>query len=196
MYIIPALITGLLLLGRGSSGFAKDLLGSFLVAVALSVQEGELLPLLDAFRKGSAEVLSNEAVQYSHTNVHSRLSSFGLGLWTYLHRSHDLWLLAGVTSLVARFRTYESWYDGLLVGVPMIALLRIPKFGGSPKADDWVAGVLFASTLLTLMAPGGLYLFPRPWNQVYVAGQTLVWVAVLVFLPVQARGTGAQPLWD
>ena len=246
VYILSALITGLLLLG-GVSGFTRDLFGAFLVIVALvkpsvsapflwmvlfvpgrlrpagltalgyagltaltlSFQEGGLLPTLHAFMKGTAEELSSAAVKYSHANVHSWLSALGLGewvpvaslvlfvglgAWTCLHRSGDLWLLAGVASLVARFWTYHGWYDDLLVVVPMITLFRITKSDGSLKADHGVAGVLFAVTLLTLMAPGGLYLFPRPWNQLYVAVQTLVWMAVLAFLLVQARRTQSRRL--
>ena len=177
-----------------------------ITALAISFQESDPLSLLESFRKGTVEMLSSEvAVKYSHTNVHSWLSFLGLsqgitaasltrfaglGVWTYVYRRCDVWLLAGVAALVARFWTYHGWYDDLLVVLPLISLFRIAKSGGSRKAGDRVVGVLFAITLLTLMAPGGLYLFPRPWNQVYVAGQTVVWVAVLVFLLVQAhRGT-------
>jgi hypothetical protein len=241
VHIMPGLITGLLLLCRGSSGLAKDMLGSFLVAVALvkpsvtapflwlvlfvpgrlrpalltacgyvgitalaiSFQESDLLSLIGAFSMGTERMLvSAEALKYSHTNLQSWLPPLGLGewipatslalfgglgVWTFLHRRCDVWLLTGVAALVARFWIFHGWYDDLLVVLPLITLFRDAKSGGSRKADPWVAGVLFAATLLTLMAPGGLYLFPRPWNQVYVAGQTVVWLAVLVFLLVQAR---------
>ena len=246
VYIMPVLITGLLLLCLGSSGLWKDILGSFLVAVALvkpsvtapflwivlfvpgrlrpalltacgyvgitalaiSFQESDLLSLIDGFRKGTVQMLSGEAVvKYSHTNVHSWLSSLGLskwipaaslalfaglGVWTYMHRRCDVWLLAGVTALVARFWTFHGWYDDLLVVLPMISLFRIAKSYGSDPSDDPAAGALFAVTLLTLMAPGGLYLLPRPWNLVYVAGQTCVWGAVLAFLLVHARAAAIR----
>jgi hypothetical protein len=247
VYIMPMLITGLLLLCRGSPGLAKDLIGSFLVAVALvkpsvaapflwmvlfapgrlrpallagffylgltalalPFQEGDLPALVDGFRKGTVYILSGDtALKYSNTNVHSWLSFFGLaewipvlsmtlfvglGVWVYLHRRCDVWLLAGVAALVARFWTFHGWYDDLLVVVPLISLFRLAKSGGSQRGDNWAAGTLFGVTLLTLMAPGGLYLFPPPWNQLYVTGQTVVWVAGLVFLLVQARNMRASP---
>lgn len=74
----------------------------------------------------------------------------------------------------------------------MISLFRIAKSYRSGLSDDPAAGALLAVTLLTLMAPGGLYLFPRPWNLVYVAGQTCVWGAVLAFLLVHARAAAIR----
>lgn len=109
-----------------------------------------------------------------------------LGLWTYLHRQANLWLLLGVTALVARLWTYHRWYDDLLILLPMVALFRIAK---SEAADgsDILAGVLLAITVLAMIAPGGLYLFPSPWNTIYMTGQVVVWFAVLFFLVDRAR---------
>ena len=179
-------------------------------AVAVSFQEGDLPALVEGFRKGTQHMLSSAtALKYSHTNVQSWLAALGLsewipaaslalfgglGAWTFAHRRKDLWLLAGVAALTARFWTYHGWYDDLLVVLPMIALFRIIKSGGPAGKARGKAGVLFAVTLLSLMAPGGLYLFPRPWNTVYVAGQTCVWVCLLVFLLAAARrGSGTPP---
>jgi hypothetical protein len=241
VYILPALISGLLLLCRNSSRPRNDLVGSFFVAaalvkpsvtapflwivlfvpgrprpalltgfgymgitaLALFFQGGDPWSLIEGFRKGVEQMLSNaDALSYSHNNVQIWLACFGLGewiptaslvlfaglgVWTYLYRRCDVWNLAAVAALVARFWTFHGWYDDLLVVVPLIALFRIAKSFGSQEGKDRLAGVLFAVTLLTLMAPGGLYLFPRPWNQVYVAGQAVVWVAVLIFLLMHAR---------
>lgn len=110
-----------------------------------------------------------------------------LGLWIYRHRHADLWLLLGVTALVARFWTYHRWYDDLLILLPMVALIRIAKEGPSADGGDVMAGVLFVTTLLATLAPGGLYLFPPPWNTLYVGGQVIVWLAVLIFLLDRAR---------
>jgi hypothetical protein len=32
------------------------------------------------------------------------------------------------------------------------------------------------------LAPGGLYLLPAPWNQLYVVAQVVLWLAACVFL--------------
>jgi len=36
--------------------------------------------------------------------------------------------------------------------------------------------------MLSLLAPGGLYLLRQPWSSAYVATQTLLWLTVLVVL--------------
>jgi hypothetical protein len=64
----------------------------------------------------------------------------------------------------------------------MVALFRIAKQGSSAEGGNVVAGVLLAITMLTTLAPGGLYLFPPPWNTLYLAGQVFVWIVVLIFL--------------
>jgi hypothetical protein len=109
-----------------------------------------------------------------------------LGLWTYLHRNVDFWLLLGVTALVARLWTYHRWYDDLLILLPMVALFRIAKTGAA-DGSDILAGVLLVITVLAMLAPGGLYLFPSPWNTIYMTGQVIVWFAVLFFLVDRAR---------
>jgi hypothetical protein len=38
-----------------------------------------------------------------------------------------------------------------------------------------------------MLAPGGLFLFPPPWNMRYVAAQIVIWILGLIFLVAQAR---------
>jgi hypothetical protein len=174
-----------------------------ITAVAISFQDSDLVTLMAGFRDSALHMLSHPLAQkYGHSNVHRWLTSAGLsdwvpavsmslfgglGVWTFVHRRCDVWLLAGVAALVARFWTYHGWYDDLLILLPMISLFRIAKSPEAGKAEGPVAGALFAITLLTLMAPGGLYLLPGPWDQFYVAVQTVVWCGVLVFLLARAR---------
>lgn len=110
-----------------------------------------------------------------------------LGFWVYRYRRADIWILMGVTALVARFWTYHMWYDDLLILLPMVALFRIATQRAPVAAVDRLAGPLLAITVLTTLAPGGLYLLPMPWNELYVALQTITWVAVLIFLLNYAR---------
>jgi len=113
--------------------------------------------------------------------VVSLLILIGLGVWIYRHRQKDIWLLLGVTALVTRFWTYHRWYDDLLILLPMIALFRVTKQAPGTK-DGITASVILAITLLFMLAPGGLYLFPPPWNMLYVVGQIIVWFVGLTFL--------------
>ncbi|HEY7535363.1 MAG TPA: glycosyltransferase family 87 protein [Thermodesulfobacteriota bacterium] len=107
--------------------------------------------------------------------------------WTYKYRHEDIWLLMGVAALVARFWTYHRWYDDLLILLPMMALFRIAKMGAYANGRDVIAGVLLAITLLLTLAPGGLYLFPKPLNSLYAICQSIVWIIALVFLLYYAR---------
>jgi hypothetical protein len=174
-----------------------------LTLFAASFQEPELLTLLHGWLTAASAVVTGTG----QVHLHIWLASLGLeewifpagilvlaalGFWTYRHRHRDLWLLLGVTAFVARFWTYHGWYDDLLILLPMIALFRIAKQGSSADGSDVVAGVLLVITLLTTLAPGGLYLFPSPWNTLYVAGQAFVWIVVLIFLLDQAR---REKLW-
>ena len=135
-------------------------------------------------------------------NLHTLLTSFGfkawttpasvcvllmLGGWTYVYRRVDVWVLAGVTAIIARFWTYHRWFDDLLIVIPMLAVFRRAKHRPLAPGYDLIAGVLFALAVVAMLAPGGLYLFPPPWNDWYVMGQVLIWLSMLLFLLDQAR---------
>jgi hypothetical protein len=87
-----------------------------------------------------------------------------------------------VTAYVARFWAYHRWYDDALILLPMVTLFRIAKQGPTDFGGDIVAGFLLGITLLAVLAPGGLFLFPPPWDMWYVTAQISVWFAGLAFL--------------
>lgn len=159
---------------------------------AASFQDVGLPALLQEWLAG----VSGLAAWGGYANLHSLLSALGLdswslpvsffilvvlGGWIYYNRQKDIWLLLGVTALVTRFWVYHGWYDDLLILLPMIALFRVAK-RSSASNERVVAGGLFAFTLIVMIAPGGLFLFPPPWNTVYMIGQTIVWISGLIFL--------------
>ena len=134
-------------------------------------------------------------------NLHTWLASLGLGyltvpaslialglmgFWTSRHRNVDTWLLLAVTAIFARFWVYHRWYDDLLMILPMIALFRIAKHGPVERGRDLIAGVLLALLVLAMLAPGGLYFFPPPLNQIYLTGEVTLWIIVWIFLIAQA----------
>ena len=175
-------------------------IGVTLLAGAL--QELNLSELMHRWIISSREVLAHSVVRYSNSNLHSWSAYFGLekwhpagsflmlcalGVWTYFYRKADLWVLIGVTALVTRFHTYHGWYDDVLVVLPVITLFRIAKSGKLKNEYNLAAGLLLAVTLLFLIAPGGLYLFPSPLNSLYVQTQTFIWMTVLIFLLFYAR---------
>jgi hypothetical protein len=106
----------------------------------------------------------------------------GLGAWVFGNRRNDIWLLIGVTALVARFWTYHGYYDDSLILLTMIALFRLAKGSSGGIGLKSAAGLFFGLTLLSILAPGGRRTLPEPLSMVYVFGQTALWLVVLVFL--------------
>jgi hypothetical protein len=183
--------------------------GGLRVAVFVCVAYAALTLYAASFRPASlVEVIrqfltsaSEAAVQYGEANIHILLADLGLAAWAapaslaiiavlawwiWRHRHVDLWLLIGVTAIVARFWTYHRWYDDVLIVLPVLALFRYAKRGDAEDSLDVVAGALAGVTLLFLLAPGGLYLLPAPWNRIYVDVQVLIWLSDLVFLMIVA----------
>ena len=107
----------------------------------------------------------------------------GLGAWTFRHRRADLWLLLAVTAIVARVWTYHSWYDDLLLLLPLIALARMIKLPRYSHQTKTVAAGLFFWIWLFLLAPGVLYTAWLPGILVDI--QVTGWIAGLVFLAYQ-----------
>jgi hypothetical protein len=169
-----------------------------LMLVAAAYQPVDLLTLMrEWLAAGSAE-----AARGGYANVHMWLTLLGLrawmlpvslvlvlalGLWTYRYRRVDPWLLIGVVAIVARLWTYHRSYDDLLILLPMLALFRIAKRGASMDGGDMAAGVLLAVTVLAMVAPHSLQLYPPPWNLLYTGGHAVVWIVVLAFLLDCAR---------
>jgi Glycosyltransferase family 87 len=167
---------------------------------AVSFQEPDLTTLLRSWLARSS-ALAVTPGQGNVTNLHIWLGSLGLeewilptslivllalGFWIYCCRHVDLWLILGVTGYVTRFWTYHRWYDDLLILLPMVALFRIAKQRRNVAGSEVMAGTLLAITMLIMLAPGGLFLFPPPLNIWYVTGQIMVWITGLIFLLQQA----------
>lgn len=109
-----------------------------------------------------------------------------LGAWLARHRHADLWILLGVTALVARFWTYHRLYDDVLVVIAMVALLRIARQSAGTTWGRW-AGVLLGVTLFTMLLPARLGTAPFPWRLAFTASHTLAWLAMLAYLIAAAR---------
>jgi len=187
---------------RGGRTAAVVALGyGVLTVFAISFQHSTPVALLQGWLKRS----SSMAITGGYGNVanlHVWLGSLGLekwilpsslaillalGMWSYRHRQCDIRVRMGVTAVVARFWTYHRWYDDAVVLLPMVALFRMAKRRPSPGGEDVVGGLLLAVMLLFMLAPGGLFLFPPPWNTVYVFGQVAVWAMTLAWLLRTAR---------
>jgi hypothetical protein len=167
-------------------------IGYFLLSLlAASFQESGLITLLQDWMKDTQSVTGGYANLYiwlaalglkKWSSLMSVLLLLMLGIWTHRHRHDDLWRLLGVTAIVARFWTYHSLYDDLLILFPIIALFRIAKSGPRADARDVVAAVLLGFSSLALFAPGTLYRLPAPWGLPFRTGQTIIWLLMLFFL--------------
>ncbi len=99
---------------------------------------------------------------------------FGLGLWILWNRQTSVWILASVAAIGAKIWTYHGWYDDLILLVPMLELYRQSDWGAPARSRAGVARILFIAMVLFTLAPGGIYLFPPPWNSLYLTVQMLV----------------------
>jgi hypothetical protein len=169
-----------------------------LTLFAASFQPDPLLKLFTDLARISAEVMDSDPTP----SLAAWMSLLGLqkwslvasaatlalsGVWIYLNRRADFWVLVGVSAIVARLWTYHQLYDDLLVFPAMIALYRIARGGESAGASDVIAGVLLGATLMGQLAPGRLHLSPYPWHLLYAIGEPIIWMTILVFLVVYAR---------
>jgi Glycosyltransferase family 87 len=82
-------------------------------------------------------------------------AAIGLALawWVWRHRLEERWLLLGVIGLVARLWTYHRIYDGVLVVLAEVALLRIACLRSDDDAGA-LAGGLLGLTTLVFLSPG------------------------------------------
>jgi hypothetical protein len=168
-----------------------------LTLFSASFQEAGLLTLIHDWLALSSSVSVRDG--YANLNIWlttlgleewsllvSLLALLSLGVWTYFYRRVDLWLLLGVSALVARFWTHHRWYDDLLILIPIITLFRITKREPSANGSDAIAGVLLAITVLSMLAPYRVQNLPSPWYLLFTGGHALIWVLTLIFLLYQA----------
>ena len=111
----------------------------------------------------------------------------GLGVWVYVHRRADVWVLLGVSAVVARFWTYHRLYDDLLLLPPMIALWRVAQRGETTRHRDLLAGVLFVMAWLGLLAPARFLATDLLWGYLMVGWQVVTWMLILGFLMYEAH---------
>ena len=159
---------------------------------------------LEAVVRGWFVNASRESGIEGYADVHRLLAIFDLsswatlaslailgatGVWVYLNRRQDVWLLTGVLALVSRLWAHHRWYDDVLVVVAVASAFRLRERMAETKGS---LDVLLAAAVVSLLAPGGLYLLPTPFVQLYVGLQVVIWIALLVRL-VRASSVRLTP---
>ena len=114
-----------------------------------------------------------------------------LGLFVFLRRRADPWVLLGLTGLFARLVTYHRIYDDFLVILAFAALLRL---GWNDAAPGWrrAAGAVFAVLFVVQMLPTRL-LEPAfgAESPAFLRLQVASWLVAAAFLAARAWSTAA-----
>jgi hypothetical protein len=116
----------------------------------------------------------------------------GLGAWVYRYRRVDLWILLGVSAVVARLWTYHRVYDDILLVLPTLALFRLAQrvrreeAGAAPHLLCY--GVLAAAVIVAIVPSTVIDANARVLIG-FVSVQTWVWIAMLVTLAWDAQRT-------
>jgi hypothetical protein len=239
VYILPALITGLLLI-RNEGKLHNDLLGAALILltlvsptiaapffcivlfvpgrirpaifvlfgylvltlVATSFQDASAISLIELWLNRGQRGAATGSLSGGYGNIHSLLTPYelyslntyfsllilgALGVWVYRYRRVDIWLLIGVSAIVARLWTYHRNYDDLLIILPTIALFRIVKTVQNAHGSDVIAGGLLAVTWAFMLSPIRLLKSHPSLYELTNNLQLVVWLVILLFLLYQAR---------
>ena len=172
--------------------FIVSLTYAFMSFYALSFQDTGL----DYF-----SVIGQNATQLAnhggYGNIHIMLYSLGmpewkglasivltliLAIWLVANRTQHMWILLGVTAMVARLWTYHRLYDDLLLIIPMIALMHISSTGEISRRIRLLSRVLLFGSCLGLLAPGTLMRIATPLGTLCRAGQVTLWLSILLLL--------------
>lgn len=176
------------------------LLYAALTAVAAFFQQTDPVTLLATWLQQSNEM----SVPEGYSNIHKLLYLVGAeswmmpgsvmmllvaGVWVYVYRTADWWLLVGVAALVARFWIHHRPYDDILLILPLIALFRVSK--RSVEGDwDVIAAIGLAVLWALLQIPTwAFYILPQPAPMIIEIAQITVWICVLVFLFIVVHRT-------
>lgn len=165
---------------------------------ALSFQPTDLPTILHSWSAVLAWQTSLVDIGYANLSnwlIPLGLSRFSLSLfigllvihagWVYYYRHCDVWLLLGVTALVARLITYHGIYDDILVIIPLIAMIRMNR--GANKPLDNYAYLLVALSWFPLMAPARLHMINSWVGALFWIGQPLFWLILLGFLLMRTQ---------
>lgn len=200
---VPFLWILLFVPGRWRPGlFAAVAYAALTLVAAIPRDEGVVALIRDWLSGRSAQMPTING----HANLHKWLELVGLdglslpaslgalgalGAWVWRHRRADLWLLLGVTALVARLWFHHWAYDDVLLIVPMVTLYRIARAGHVGAGHAVIAGASFAVLWGIGLAPHRAFNFdtmpPAYIHWLVETVQSFVWLAALGLLLVHAE---------
>ncbi len=161
--------------------------------LAISFRDAGLIETLRIWIEDSSAL----AAGGGYADIHIWLGSLGLkqlilpaslvlisafSLWLYAFRNIDVWIQLGVAAIVARLWTYHRLYDDLLILVPVITIFRITGSSRLSPNERLAADLLLLVSWLGLLSPGFFLQLRFPIGTLFRAGQTAIWISMLVFL--------------
>ncbi len=160
--------------------------------LAATFQPGDVGGLLELWLQQRGDV----DTAAGHGNLHAWLGLAGLGdwmglgslgmlgvlaLWIWSRRHADLWLLLGVTAIVARMFAHHRHYDDVLLLIPMVSLLRGAHQDGPGNRSRLGLGLL-ALLWACHVAPARILSVAAPWGDLFKAAKTTAAIGTLMFL--------------
>lgn len=107
----------------------------------------------------------------------------GLGIWIYHVYRVDVWLIFGVTALVARMWSYHGIYDDMLIIIPIIAVFRHIKRMTKASPPKLSAQLLLAGSIFVMLIPARLFIvWPAPWPHLYAISHIFFWLWLILYL--------------
>jgi hypothetical protein len=174
-----------------------------LTLIAVAFQNPSVFELIRGWLNQKELITVSDA----HANVHAWLGQVGwddwilpasltvlalVGVWTFIHRRSDVWLLFGVLAIVSRMWSHHHWYDDVLLIAPLIPLYRIANDEPEHSYEGQAAAALMMAMAVLGAAPASWQAYPPPWGNLIRGSNTLTWTVVLVFLAWRARRSRAS----
>jgi hypothetical protein len=138
----------------------------------------------------------------AHANIYTWMGAIGLeqyllpaslailalaGVWTWVFRDRDVWLLLAVAAIVSRIWTYHRWYDDILMLLPLIPLFTIVKMHRARGPMALIALALLLVVLAFGIAPASALSWPEPAASIFKFAKTTSWMLTLLYLLVYTR---------
>ncbi len=174
-----------------------------LTLFASAFQEHGVITLMADWLATARAANIDAAVELDYGSVHTWMTAVGLGqwnvsisilllcglgLWIYVVRRVDLWLIFGVTALVARMWSYHGIYDDMLVIFPIIAVYLHVRAGSRESVPEFSSQLLLAGSIFVMLVPARLFVeWPAPWPYLYAVSHIFFWLWLLFYLLLAAH---------
>jgi len=174
-------------------------IGYLLLTLLASIfQEPGVITLTANWLEYAYAINTDAAVELDYGSVHTWLTAIGLsqwnsaasilllaglGVWIFRVRRVELWLIFGVTALIARMWTYHGIYDDMLIIIPIIAVYRHVKLVSKSSSPELSSLLLLAGSIFVMLVPVRLFFaWSPPWPYLYAVSHIFFWLWLLLYL--------------